>query len=83
MNRRLDLRILPLCCWVYLLNFLDRGNIGNSKVLNSETGDDLLQQTGMTADDYAITITLFSLAYGEFLAPALRAASVRRLTMLC
>jgi hypothetical protein len=25
LNRRLDLRILPLCCWVYLLNFLDRG----------------------------------------------------------
>jgi hypothetical protein len=22
LNRRLDLRILPLCCWVYLLNFL-------------------------------------------------------------
>jgi hypothetical protein len=66
-NRRLDLRILPLCCWVYLLNFLDRGNIGNSKVLNSETGDDLLQQTGMTADDYAITVTLFSLAYGRLI----------------
>lgn len=25
LNRRLDARILPLCCWVYLLNFLDRG----------------------------------------------------------
>jgi len=25
LNRRLDLRVLPLCCWVYLLNFLDRG----------------------------------------------------------
>lgn len=24
-NRQLDLRVLPLCCWVYLLNFLDRG----------------------------------------------------------
>lgn len=24
-NRRIDLRVLPLCCWVYLLNFLDRG----------------------------------------------------------
>lgn len=25
LNRRLDLRVLPLCCWIYLLNFLDRG----------------------------------------------------------
>lgn len=22
LNRRLDMRILPLCCWIYLLNFL-------------------------------------------------------------
>lgn len=40
LNRRLDIRILPLCCWLYLLNFLDRGNIGNARVLNQETGDD-------------------------------------------
>jgi len=70
LNRRIDIRILPLCCWVYLLNFLDRGNIGNSKVLNSETGDDLLQQTGMTASNYAITVTLFSLAYALFEVPS-------------
>lgn len=70
MNRRLDMRILPLCCWVYLLNFLDRGNIGNSRVLNAETGDDLLQQTNMTADGYAITVTLFSLAYALFEVPS-------------
>lgn len=25
LNRKLDIRIIPLCCWVYLLNFLDRG----------------------------------------------------------
>lgn len=72
LNRRLDIRILPLCCFVYLLNFLDRGNIGNSKVLNAETGDDLLQQTHMTADGYAITVTLFSLAYALFEVPSVR-----------
>jgi hypothetical protein len=27
LNRRLDIRVLPLCCWVYLLNFLDRGMV--------------------------------------------------------
>ena len=70
LNRRLDKRVLPLCCWVYLLNFLDRGNIGNSKVLNAETGDDLLQQTGMTAKGYALTVTLFSLAYALFEVPS-------------
>jgi MFS family permease len=70
LNRRLDYRVLPLCCWVYLLNFLDRGNIGNSKVLNAETGDDLLQQTNMSANGYALTVTLFSLAYALFEVPS-------------
>jgi MFS family permease len=70
LNRRLDFRILPLCCWVYLLNFLDRGNIGNSRVLNAETGDDLLQRTHMTSNGYALTVTLFSLAYTLFEVPS-------------
>lgn len=30
LNRRLDVRVLPLCCWVYLLNFLDRGMLTHS-----------------------------------------------------
>ncbi|KAF2111420.1 MFS transporter [Lophiotrema nucula] len=70
LNRRLDMRVLPLCCWVYLLNFLDRGNIGNAKVLNAETGDDLLQQTGMQPSGYALTVTLFSIAYTLFEIPS-------------
>jgi hypothetical protein len=37
LNRRLDLRILPLCCWIYLLNFLDRGNMRTQSVLLSGT----------------------------------------------
>ncbi|KAI1865273.1 hypothetical protein JX265_008320 [Neoarthrinium moseri] len=70
LNRRLDIRILPLCCWLYLLNFLDRGNIGNARVLNAETGDDLLHRTGMTATGYAITVSLFSVAYAVFEVPS-------------
>ncbi|KAI1321503.1 MFS transporter [Xylariaceae sp. FL0255] len=70
LNRRIDRRILPLCCWLYLLNFLDRGNIGNAKVLNQETGDDLLQQTGMTAHEYSIVVSLFSVAYAVFEVPS-------------
>lgn len=70
LNRRLDIRVLPLCCWVYLLNFLDRGNIGNARVLNSETGDDMLSQTNMNASQYAIVLTVFSLAYAVFEVPS-------------
>jgi len=70
LNRLLDVRIIPLCCWLYQLNFLDRGNIGNAKVLNQETHDDLLDRTGMTASGYAITVTLFSVAYAVFEVPS-------------
>ncbi|RYP48266.1 hypothetical protein DL768_005819 [Monosporascus sp. mg162] len=70
LNRKLDLRLLPLCCWLYLLNFLDRGNIGNARILNQETGDDLMTQTGMTSQGYAITLTLFSVAYAVFEVPS-------------
>ncbi|KAK3634808.1 hypothetical protein LTR56_015089 [Elasticomyces elasticus] len=68
--RKMDLHILPLCAWIYLLNYLDRGNIGNSKVLNSESGDDLLQQTNMTATNYAVAVSLFSVAYAVFEVPS-------------
>ena len=66
----MDSKILPLCAWIYLLNYLDRGNIGNSKVLNKETGDDLLQQTGMNTTKYAVAVSLFSLAYALFEVPS-------------
>lgn len=68
--RKLDRHILPLCAWIYLLNYLDRGNIGNSKVLNEETGDDLLTQTRMTTSGYAVAVSLFSLAYFLFEVPS-------------
>ena len=68
--RAMDRRILPLCAWIYLLNYLDRGNIGNGKVLNEETGDDLIQQTGMNDTKYAIAVSLFSLAYFLFEVPS-------------
>lgn len=46
------------------------GNIGNAKVLNAETGDDLLQRTGMGTGGYALTVTLFSIAYALFEVPS-------------
>lgn len=68
--RKMDLHILPLCAWIYLLNYLDRGNIGNSKVLNEETGDSLLQRTNMTNANYAVAVSLFSVAYALFEVPS-------------
>jgi hypothetical protein len=34
-------------------------------VLNTETGDDMLTNTGLTPHGYALTVTLFSVAYAK------------------
>ena len=52
------------------MNYLDRGNIGNSKLLNSETGDSLIEQTNMTNLEYAIAVSLFAVAYALFEVPS-------------
>ncbi|KAK5175647.1 uncharacterized protein LTR77_000786 [Saxophila tyrrhenica] len=65
-----DLRIVPLSAGIYLLCFLDRSNIGNAKVLNEDTGDDLLDETNMTNTQYVIALMLFLVAYGLFEVPS-------------
>lgn len=68
--RRQDMRLIPLCAFVYLMCFLDRSNIGNAQILNMESGDDLLQQTKISAHQYSITLTLFYITYSIFEVPS-------------
>lgn len=68
--RRIDKRIPPLCAFLYFLNYLDRSNLGNGKILNTETGDSLLQRTGMSESDYSITLSVFAVAYTIFDIPS-------------
>jgi MFS family permease len=68
--RKIDWHLLPLCAFIYLLNYLDRSNIGNARVLNAETGDSLEQQTGLTDAGYSIMLTLFAIAYSLFDIPS-------------
>ncbi|KAJ9256135.1 hypothetical protein DTO207G8_2705 [Paecilomyces variotii] len=65
-----DLRIVPLCAGIYLLCYLDRSNIGNAKVLNSETHNDLLSETHMTSYEYTIALMVFLIAYALFEVPS-------------
>lgn len=55
--RKLDIWIMPLAIWSYLLAYLDRSNIGNAKVLNSDSGDDLLDVTGTSNYQYTSECT--------------------------
>ncbi|KAK3067951.1 hypothetical protein LTS18_000876, partial [Coniosporium uncinatum] len=68
--RKQDLRIIPLCAGIYLLCYLDRSNVGNAKVLNANTGNDLLTETHMTEKEYTIALMVFLIAYGIFEVPS-------------
>ncbi|KAF9885853.1 hypothetical protein FE257_012325 [Aspergillus nanangensis] len=68
--RQVDRRLLPLCAFLYLLNYLDRSNIGNAKLLNFETGDSMEQKVGMSATDFSLTLSLFAVAYCVFEIPS-------------
>ncbi|KAI5464418.1 major facilitator superfamily domain-containing protein [Mariannaea sp. PMI_226] len=68
--RKQDQRIIPLAAGIYLLCYLDRSNIGNAKVLNAVTKNDLLSETHMTAYQYTIALMVFLIAYALFEVPS-------------
>ncbi|KAI5301507.1 hypothetical protein KEM56_001650 [Ascosphaera pollenicola] len=65
-----DLRIVPLTAGIYLLCYLDRSNIGNAKIMNADTGNDLLTETRMDDHHYIISLILFLIAYALFEVPS-------------
>ncbi|PLB40544.1 putative MFS transporter [Aspergillus candidus] len=65
-----DMHIVPLCAAIYLLCYLDRSNIGNAKILNEDTGDDLLSETNMTSYQFTIALMVFLIAYALFEVPS-------------
>ncbi|KAF7335262.1 MFS domain-containing protein [Mycena sanguinolenta] len=67
---RQDIRIIPLSAAICLLANLDRSNIGNAKILNSETHNDLLSETHMTASQYTIALMVFLIACALFEVPS-------------
>lgn len=57
--RRIDWRLLPVLTLLYLLSFLDRGNIGNAKVAGMN------KDLHLTSSQYNITLTVSGLIHKE------------------
>ncbi|KAI2468774.1 MFS general substrate transporter [Annulohypoxylon bovei var. microspora] len=62
--RKMDIRLIPMLAVLYLLSFLDRGNIGNAKI------EGLQEDLRMSSDEYNLCLTVFFFTYGVFEVPS-------------
>ncbi|EIM92725.1 MFS general substrate transporter [Stereum hirsutum FP-91666 SS1] len=58
--RKIDIRLIPWLALLYLLNFLDRGSIGNARLYGMETS------IHITDRQYLIALTVFFFPYSLF-----------------
>ena len=59
--RKMDIRLIPNLALLYLLSFLDRGNIGNAKI------EGLTEDLKMTGPQYNLCLTVFFFTYCGYL----------------
>ncbi|KAM0746369.1 MFS transporter-like protein [Meredithblackwellia eburnea MCA 4105] len=63
--------IMPLVCLSYLINYLDRTNLGNVRTLNSDKpGQSLLQVLKLSGNRYNIVVAVFFVPYVLFEFPS-------------
>ncbi|OAA59041.1 Major facilitator superfamily domain, general substrate transporter [Niveomyces insectorum RCEF 264] len=55
--RKIDMRILPIITLLYLMNYIDRGNIGNAKI------EGLVMDLHMTSQQFNICLSVFFVSY--------------------
>ncbi|KAH6657539.1 major facilitator superfamily transporter [Truncatella angustata] len=65
-----DLRIIPLAAGIYFLCNLDRSNIGNARILNSTTKNDMQTELHMTPVQFNIALMIFLIGYFSFEIPS-------------
>ena len=58
--RKIDLRVIPFLCILYLLAFLDRANMGNAKIAG------LTRDLNLTTAQFNATLTIFFVSYSVF-----------------
>ncbi|KAI9454715.1 MFS general substrate transporter [Russula earlei] len=64
LKRKIDFRFLPLLTLLYLMNFLDRGSIGNARLYNMQ------KDLHMTDKQYLLALTVFFFPYALFEVPS-------------
>lgn len=62
--RKCDLHIIPMLTVLYLMSFLDRGNIGNARI------EGIMQDLNLTGTQFNWSITVFFFTYCAFEVPS-------------
>ncbi|OBT53111.1 hypothetical protein VE04_07821 [Pseudogymnoascus sp. 24MN13] len=62
--RKVDKRLLPVLTLLYLLSFLDRGNVGNARTLGMQT------DVGLSNAQWNMCLTIFFFPYAAFEVPS-------------
>lgn len=57
LTRKIDFRIIPMLALLYLLSFLDRGNIGNARI------EGLADDLNLQGNEYNLCLTVYFLTY--------------------
>ncbi|KAH7014249.1 major facilitator superfamily domain-containing protein [Microdochium trichocladiopsis] len=55
--KKLDRRIIPMACWIYLMNFMDRVGIGNARLFGLE------QDLNLEPNQYQICVSILFVTY--------------------
>ncbi|KAI5963899.1 hypothetical protein KGF57_001175 [Candida theae] len=63
-TRKIDLRLIPMLLFIYILNFLDRNNIANARL------DGLEADLGLVGNQYQVCISILFVGYILFQVPA-------------
>ena len=62
--RKMDMRLIPVLAILYLMSFLDRGNIGNARLAGLET------DLNLVGNEYVWMLTVFFFSYAAFEVPS-------------
>ena len=62
--RKMDIRLIPMLAILYLLSFLDRGNIGNANIQG------MSEELKLSGSEYNLCLTVFFFTYAAFELPS-------------
>ncbi|RTE78869.1 hypothetical protein BHE90_006654 [Fusarium euwallaceae] len=61
--RKVDWRLVPLLCLLYLMKKIDENNASNARIMNKGTDANILTELNITSDQYSLITILYTVPY--------------------